>query len=65
MILSDRVLDIYQNVSICGEECKYDSFNVEKILVNCNCKIKNEVSEGNFETYIESAFLDSNFGEML
>ena len=66
MILSDRVLDIYQNVSICGDECKYDSFNVDKIVVNCNCKIKNdiknEVSEGNFETYVESAFLDSNFG---
>ena len=66
MILSDRVSDIYQNYSICGVNCKYDSFNIEKQTANCNCKIKNEVNikidKGNFETSIESAFLDSNFG---
>ena len=66
MILNDRVEDIYQNFSICGEECEYESFNAEKISANCNCKVKQEVNteveEGNFETYITSAFLDSNFG---
>ena len=66
MILSDRVSDIFQNYSICGDGCEYDSFNVEKQVTNCNCKIKNEVDaevkEGNFESSIESAFLDSNFG---
>ena len=66
MILSDRVSDVYQNYSICGDNCQYDSFNVEKQTANCNCKIKNEINieidKGNFETSIESAFLDSNFG---
>ncbi len=66
MILNDRVEDIYQNFSICGEECEYESFNTEKLSANCNCKVKQEVNteveEGNFETYITSAFLDSNFG---
>ena len=66
MILSDRVSDIYQNFSICGDNCEYDSFNIDKVVANCNCKIKNEINEevkeGNFETSIESAFLDSNFG---
>ena len=66
MILSDRVSDIFQNYSVCGDGCEYDSFNVEKQVTNCNCKIKNEVDaevkEGNFESSIESAFLDSNFG---
>ena len=66
MVLSDRVSDIYQNYSICGSNCKYDSFNIEKQTANCICKIKNEVNteidKGNFETSIESAFLDSNFG---
>ena len=66
MILTDRVSDIYQNFSICGDNCEYDSFNVEKNVANCNCKIKTEVDteikEGNFESSIESAFLDSNFG---
>ena len=66
MILSDRISDIFQNYSICGDGCEYDSFNIEKQVTNCNCKIKNEVDaevkEGNFESSIESAFLDSNFG---
>ena len=66
MVLSDRVSDIYQNYSICDSNCKYDSFNIEKQTANCICKIKNdvntEIDKGNFETSIESAFLDSNFG---
>ena len=66
MILSDRVSDIYQNYSICGDNCQYDSFNIEKSSANCNCKIKKEVNteteEGNFENSITSAFFDSNFG---
>ena len=66
MILSDRVSDIYQNYSICGANCQYESFDIDKVVANCNCKLKQEVSaeieEGNFETSIESAFLDSNFG---
>jgi surface protein len=66
MILSDRVSDIYQNLSICGKECEYNSFNTDKQAVNCNCKIKKEVSseeeEDNLVNYIEYTFLDSNFG---
>ena len=66
MILSDRVSDIYQNFSICGEGCEYESFNIEKVSANCNCKVKQEVNtqeeSGNFKTYIVGAFLDSNFG---
>ena len=66
MILSDRVEDIYQNYSICGEGCEYASFNVERISANCNCKVKPEMSskseKGNFKTYIVNAFLEANFG---
>ena len=66
MILSDRVTDLYQNYSLCGEGCDYDSFNIDKMSANCDCEVKQEVSseveEGNFESYIKSAFLESNFG---
>ena len=66
MILSDRVSDIYQNVSLCGDDCEYDSFDINKMSVNCNCKVKQEASsepeKGNFASSIASAFLDSNFG---
>ena len=66
MILSDRVNDIYQNVSLCGEGCEYQSINFETNTTNCICKIKKEIKieaeKGNFQTYIMSAFLESNFG---
>ena len=66
MILSDRVSDIYQNVSLCGDDCDYVSFDIKRMAVNCNCKVKQEASDepekGNFASSITSAFLDSNFG---
>ena len=66
MILSDRVKDIYQNVSLCGDNCEYKSFNYETQSSLCNCKIKKEIKtepeKGNFKSYILSSFLDSNFG---
>ena len=66
MILADRVADIYQNYSICGDGCEYESFNLDKVSANCNCKVKNEIGTesevGKFETYMVGAFLDSNFG---
>ena len=66
MILSDRVNYIYQNVSLCGSDCEYLSFNYETNSSNCVCKIKKEIKikaeKGNFKIYVMSAFLDSNFG---
>ena len=66
MILSDRVKDIYQNVSLCGSDCEYQSFNFETNSSKCLCKLKKEINtepdKGNFKTYIVSAFLESNFG---
>ena len=66
MILFDRVSDIYQNFSLCGSGCKYDSFNTEKMMANCDCEVKQEVStdpeEGTFQSYIKASFFYSNFG---
>ena len=66
MILSDRVNDLFQNFSVCGDGCDYNSFNETKMSVNCVCKIKQEISEepekGNFVESIKDAFLYSNFG---
>ena len=66
MILSDRVSDIFQNVSICGDGCEYVSFNKETNSANCNCKVKKEISTeletGNFQSYVMGAFFESNFG---
>ena len=66
MVLSDRVSDIYQNFSVCGDGCEYSSFNIESLSFNCDCKVKQEMSaepeKGNFAESITGAFLYSNFG---
>ena len=66
MILSDRVSDIYQNLSLCDSGCEYENFNMEKMQITCDCKVKTEIStvkeDSNFATSITSAFFDSNFG---
>ena len=66
MILSDRVKDIYQNVSVCDNGCTFESFDLNTSSVNCSCDVKEEVEEDTesrtFSNSIASAFLDSNFG---
>ena len=66
MVLNDRIADIYQNYSICGEECEYESLDVEKMSAYCSCKVKQNINleegDGFFESYITGTFLDSNFG---
>ena len=66
MILSDRINDIYENVSVCDNGCKFDSFNFDANSVTCFCKVKEKIEKEfesrNFATPITSAFLDSNFG---
>ena len=66
MILTDSVKDIFQNVSLCDEGSKYDSINLETNSSTCMCKLKEEINtkpeKANFQTYIMSAYLESNFG---
>ena len=66
IILKDRVLDIYQNYSLCDNECEYDKINIENMTVVCSCSVKTEVntqvSEPKFSTMIEDTFENSNFG---
>ena len=45
LILNDRVKDIYQNFSICDENCKYDKIDLDKSMATCKCLIKNYVNK--------------------
>lgn len=66
VILSDRVSDLYQNFSICEEECEYAHIDLDSMYSSCNCYVKQEVSaevkKGNFKSYLLATFLESNFG---
>ena len=64
MVLNDRVSDIYQNFSICEDNCDYNKMNLTKNLVSCKCSIKTSVkSEFNhpkLDKIIRDSFEDSN-----
>ena len=66
IILKDRVLDIYQNYSVCDNGCTYDKIDIESMSVTCSCQVKTEIdmeiSEPVFGTIIEDSFKDSSFG---
>ena len=66
IILKDRIEDIYQNYSICDNNCKYDNINLELNSVACTCQIKTEINTEidppAFESIISDIFLSSNFG---
>ena len=69
VILKDKVLDIYQNYSLCDNGCDYEEINIDLMTVICSCQIKTElnvkVSEPVFKTIIEDSFKNSNFGVIL
>ena len=66
IILKDRTSDIYQNYSLCDNNCEYDFIDIESNTVTCNCEIKKEVntavSSPTFNTLVKNIFKDSNIG---
>ena len=66
VILKDRVSDIYQNYSLCDDNCEYDFIDIESNTVTCNCEIKKEintkVSSPVFSKIVKDIFKDSNIG---
>ena len=65
IILQDRVDDIYQNFSLCEDNCKYEKIDVESMEVKCRCEIKTKIDLNqkppHFEEVIMDSFRDSNF----
>ena len=66
VILQDRRDDIYQNFSLCEDNCEYQKFNAEALSVQCKCKIKTQINVDlkppAFHKVIANSFKDSNFG---
>ena len=65
VILKDRIKDIYQNYSLCEDECTYNEINTEYMTISCVCDIKTYIttndSSRNLEK-IDDIELESNFG---
>ena len=44
IILRDRINDIYQNYSLCEENCEYENIDIETMSVKCTCQVKTEIN---------------------
>ena len=66
MILKDRILDLYQNFSLCDENCKYDKINLESKIITCKCSVKTKIESSIYPLRFDSIILDlitnSSFG---
>ena len=64
MILADRISDIYENYSVCENNCKYDKVNLTQNTVSCKCTVKTNVDAvvepPSLYVIIRDSFKDSN-----
>ena len=59
--LSDRIKNVFPNVTLCGEGCQIDGINLEDMTSKCNCKF-NDIA--NNQAIKDNAVLDSAVGEI-
>ena len=66
LILKDRVTDIYQNFSLCDNNCDYDKIDIQNMTIACTCSVKTEINikvePPVFGEIVKDTFKDSNFG---
>ena len=64
IILKDRISDIYENISVCESNCKYNNIDLTENTVSCNCSIKTHIYTDaqlpGLEEIILDSFKDSN-----
>ena len=65
MILKDRISVIYQNFSMCDNNCEYNKINISSMQISCNCNIKSkidtEIKPINFDKIYADIFAESTF----
>ena len=44
IVLSDRIIDFYQNYSLCDDGCTYNKIDIKLMIINCNCSVKTNIS---------------------
>ena len=65
IVLKDRIKEIYQNYSVCDDNCNYNEFNETNMVISCDCEIKLNISTNDSSLNIKQLNdidIDSNFG---
>ena len=69
MILKDRISNIYQNYSMCDNNCEYNKINISLMTITCDCNIKSNVDAKKEDLKFDKIYLDlfkeSSFGVIL
>ena len=60
ILLSDRVNDFYDNISLCEIGCTYSKYDYITQRVKCECQVKNEININNEKKVDKDSFF-SNF----
>ena len=43
-MMFDRIIDFYQNYSLCDNDCMYNEIDLELMVISCNCSVKTNIS---------------------
>ena len=62
MPLSDRITNVFPNITLCDDGCQMDGINLEDMTATCNCKF-NDIT--NNEVINDNAVLDNMVGGVL
>ena len=44
VVLEDRIINFYQNYSLCDDNCLYDEVDLDLMVISCNCSVKTNLS---------------------
>ena len=59
MVLKDRVSDIYENYSMCDNNCEYNGINISTNIINCICDVKTNFNSTSEPTHLNQMVLDT------
>ena len=52
LTLKDRIKEIFQNFSLCEEDCSYDEINLINLTITCDCRVKTNISLDNITEHL-------------
>ena len=58
--LSERIKNIFPNITLCNDGCQNDGINLEEMTATCNCKF-NDITHN--QVIEDNAVLNGNCGE--
>ena len=66
VILNDRIINIYQNYSICDNNCQYEKIDLTSKIIQCKCRIKtsinSKIEQLSFDNILLDLFSNSSIG---